>query len=373
MRIAMIGHKQIPGRSGGVETVVEELSTRIAALGIDTIVYNRGIGQHRSSTEYKGVHLVDVPTPNGKNLNALVYSYSATFRAILEGVDVIHYHALGPAAAIWLAKVFRKRTVVTVHGLNYKTPKWRGLGARYIKLGEKLTARFADEIIVLSESVKDYFESEYGRATRFVPNGVTMPDAPTDVSVLDEFRLSPGSYVLCVSRLVPGKGLETLVRAFEGLDGEQKLVIAGDSKHSDGFKQALLESAKVDSRITFTGFLNRRDLAGLYANARLFVLPSEAEGMPMSLLEAMWFDCPCLVSNIEENLEVLSGHGESFRAGEIDDLATKLMLALCAPPRRTDTRSIVSSRYDWDRVALETTSIYGSAIHYSEGGLLHHV
>ena len=358
MKLAVIGHKQIPGRSGGVEVVVEELAGRLSRRGVDVIAYNRRVKGHPSPGFFDGVRLVDVYAPDNKKLNAVVYSYLATTKAIAAGVDVIHYHALGPAASLWLAKLFGKKVVVTVHGLNYKTPKWKGFGAKYIKFGEKLATRRADDVIVLSQAIRGYFLSEYGRDCRFLPNGLSMPEGVSDDSCLDRLGLRGRDFLLCVTRLVPGKGLETLVEAFRGVETSAELVIAGDADHVEEFKQALKASAAEDARIRFIGFAEKTDLCALYSTARLFVFPSEAEGMPMALLEAMWFDCPCLVSDIPENTEVLEGHGMTFAVGDVAALREELQSACNTWPVREGTRAVVAASHDWERVADETLRVY---------------
>lgn len=358
MRVAIIGHKQIPGRSGGVEVVVEELATRLAKLGASVTVYNRRLKGKPSPSSFHGARIVDVPTPDSKKLNAVVYSYLATTRAVIDGCDVIHYHALGPSASLWLAKLLGKKVVVTVHGLNYKTPKWRGFGAKYIKFGERLAMSRADEVIVLSRSIQRHFEEEYGRTCRYLPNGLSMPETVEDDSVLDRLDLRGRDFVLCVSRLVPGKGLEALLRAWRTLPTRAELVIAGDAEYMDDFKAGLREIAGDDERIRFIGFTSKPDLCALYEAARLFVFPSEAEGMPMSLLEAMWFDCPCLVSDIPENTEVLEGKGWTFRVGDEEDLTTKLGQLTGEFPARPSTREIVRREHDWDRIVEQTLAIY---------------
>lgn len=358
MKVAVIGHKQIPGRSGGVEVVVEELATRLAARGVGVTAYNRRVKGHPSPKAFEGVRLVDVFAPDSKKLNAVVYSYLATVRAVVSGADVVHYHALGPAASLWLAKLFGKKVVVTVHGLNYKTPKWKGFGAKYIKFGERLAARQANEVVVLSRAIQDYFRTEYGRECRYLPNGLSMPDCVADDSCLDRLDLRGRDFLLCVSRLVSGKGLEALIEAFKSVGTDAELVIAGDADHVEGFKTALKASAAEDPRIHFAGFADKADLCALYSAARLFVFPSEAEGMPMALLEAMWFDCPCLVSDIPENVEVLEGRGEVFPVGNVEALRAKMQAACDVWPAREDTRSVVAASHDWEKVADETLKIY---------------
>lgn len=358
MKVAVIGHKQIPGRSGGVEVVVEELATRLAARGFSVTAYNRKIKGKNSLKEFEGVRLIDIPTPDSKKLNAVVYSYLATVRAIMDGADLFHYHALGPAASLWLAKLFGKKVVVTVHGLNYKTPKWKGFGAKYIKFGEKIAAKYADRVIVLSRSIQEFFHNKYGRECDYIPNGLSMPEEIRDDSVLDRLQLRNKEFLLCVSRLVPGKGLEALVEAYKSVDSEAELIIAGDSDHVEEFKSALIESAADDDRIRFVGFVGKEDLSALYAAARLFVFPSEAEGMPMCLLEAMWFNCPCLVSDIEENIEVLGEFGHFFHVGNIADLYHKIELALQERRMGANTRELIAERNDWEKIADKTAWLY---------------
>lgn len=358
MKIAVIGHKQIPGRSGGVEVVVEELATRLATRGFEVTAYNRKLKGKKGPQKFEGVRLVDIPTPNSKKLNAVVCSYLATIRAIMDGADLIHYHALGPAASLWLAKLFGKKVVVTVHGLNYKTPKWKGFGAKYIKFGEKIAAKYADRVIVLSRSIQEYFHDKYGRECDYIPNGLSMPEAIRDDSILDRLQLRNKEFLLCVSRLVPGKGLEALVEAYKSVDREAELIIAGDSEHVEEFKNALIESAADDDRIRFVGFVGKEDLCALYAAARLFVFPSEAEGMPMSLLEAMWFNCPCLVSDIEENIEVLGECGYVFHVDNVVDLRRGIELALQGQKHEVNTRELIAERNDWEVIADKTARLY---------------
>ena len=185
MKIAMIGHKRIPSREGGVEIVVEELATRFVKKGYEVDVYNRkgknvqdknADVKNRKLKRYKGVNLITIPTINKKGIDALIYSFFASIKAGLKKYDVIHYHAEGSCAMIWIPHLFKKKTVVTIHGLDWMRSKWGGFATKYIKFGEKMAVKYADEIIVLSKNVQDYFEKTYGRKTNFIPNGVNKPN-----------------------------------------------------------------------------------------------------------------------------------------------------------------------------------------------------
>ena len=370
MKIAMFGHKRIPSREGGVEIVVEEISTRMAALGHPVICYNRG-GHHVSGARFDdaprktlgGVTLKTVPTLDKKGLAAVTSSFFAAICTAFSRAEVVHIHAEGPAFMCWLPRLFGKRVVVTVHGLDWQRQKWaKGFGAKYIHMGEKMAVRFAHEIIVLSRNVQEYFRSTYGRETRFIPNGVTCPPILPAERIIREFGLEKDGYILFLGRLVPEKGIHYLIEAFRCLDGDKKLVIAGGASDTDAYAGELKALAGEDTRIIFTGFVQGQLLEELYSNAYLYVLPSDVEGMPLSLLEAMSYGNCCLVSDIPECTEVVQDKAATFRRGDLGDLRQALE-ALCADPVRVShyrqtARDYICEKYNWDDVTEKTLELY---------------
>ena len=357
MKIAMIGHKRIPGREGGIEVVVEELTTRMANMGNEVVAYNRSKKNYNSPKIYKGVKLIDVPTIEKKSTDAVVYSFFATIRALFGKYDVIHYHAVGPSAFIFIPHFFRKRIIVTVHGLNYKTPKWKGLGAKFLKFGEKMTAKYADEIIVLSHEQQKYFKKKYNRETVYIPNGISIEKKEVADIIEKKYAVKKDEYILFLSRVVPGKGLEYLLDAYREIDSDLKLIVAGSSEYMPEFREMIERKAELDPRVKMIGFVSGKELIELYSNARLFVFPSEAEGMPMCLLEAMSLDCPCLVSDIPENLEVGKGYVEAFKSRNVGDLKEKMLKCLCDENRK-HTQKYVEENYSWDKVVNRTLDLY---------------
>lgn len=360
MKIAMIGHKRIPGREGGIEVVVEELSVRMASLGHRVYAYNRKSRRVPSRKEFKSVRIITIPTIEKKSTDALIYSFFATIHALFGKYDVIHYHALGPSVMLIIPHLLRIPTVVTVHGLNYKTPKWRGIGEKYIYLGEKIVAKYADEIIVLSQKQKEYFKNVYNREAIFIPNGITLNTLLDPNIIKKKWGLKKQGYILMVSRIVPGKGIEHLVEAYKRIDTDLPLVLAGESRFATGFYNSLKEQIAEESKILTVGFISGDTLQELYSNAALFVFPSEAEGMPLSLLEALSYNIPCLVSDIPENLEVSKEYAQSFRAGDIDDLERQLKN--CLVHRKElfvrESRSYIKENYNWDQVVRKTLKCY---------------
>ena len=373
LRIAMIGHKRIPSREGGVEIVVEELSVRMAALGHRVDVYNR-FGHHVSGKKYeeeygwkgrkyyKGVRVYIVPTFRASSLNAIVYSFFATIRALFGGYDVLHYHAEGPCAMLWLPHFFHKKIVVTVHGLDWQRAKWGNFASGVIKFGEKMAAKYADEVIVLSENVKKYFADTYNRQVTYIPNGINRPARWPAELITEKYGLIKDSYILFLGRIVPEKGLHYLIEAFSKIDTDKELVIAGGNSQAVEYMNRIHRMAAKDKRIIMTDFVQGQMLEELYSNAYAFVIPSDVEGMALSLLEAMSYGNCCLVSDISENTEVVEDKALIFRKGDVKDLRSKLAYMLDHPEIvRTyaeQSADYICGKYNWDEVVEQTVRLY---------------
>ena len=263
---------------------------------------------------------------------------------------------------LWLPKLLGKRCVATIHGLDHQRGKWGKLASAYIMLGEKCAVRFADEIIVLSRNVQKYFLERYGRETKYIPNGVNRPERREVREIKEKYGLQKQEYILFLGRIVPEKGVHLLIEAFRKLRTDKKLVIAGSASDSKEYYDSVRRAAEGDERILFTGFVQGRVLEELYSNAWLYVLPSELEGMPLSLLEAMSYGCCCLVSDIPECREVVGERAMLFRrgdAGEIEERLTELL----ADEEKAGAYRVgamdVCREYSWDRTAKETLELYG--------------
>lgn len=369
LRIAVLGHKTIPSRQGGIEIVVEELTVRMAAMGHQITVYNRS-GHHVSGKEfdekklkeYKGIRMKYVPTIDKKGLAAMSASFFAAVAAAFGKYDVVHFHAEGPCAMLWLPKLFGKRCIATVHGLDHQRAKWGKLASTYIMLGEKCAVKFADEIIVLSEGVQQYFLDTYGRKTRFIPNGVNRPAIREAKIIKDKFGLEKDDYILFLGRLVPEKGLRYLIQAFRKVDTDKKLVIAGGSSDTDEFTKELKKMAKGDDRILFTGFVQGEELDELYSNAYVYTLPSDLEGMPLSLLEAMSYGNCCLVSDIDECASVVEDKAYVFEKSNVAELQEKLQEACDNVEQvqkyKDEAADYICGKYNWDDVVEKTLRLY---------------
>ncbi len=370
MKIAMLGHKRIPSREGGVEIVVEELATRMVKLGNEVTCYNRK-GKHvldknqkiEKQKEYKGVKIKEVFTIDKKGLAAMTSSFFATLKVLFSKNEIVHYHAEGPCAMIPIIKLFsKKRVIATIHGLDWQRAKWGGFATKYIKFGEKMAVKYADEIIVLSENVKKYFKDTYNRETIFIPNGVNKPNIVKPDVITKMYKLKNDDYFLFLGRIVPEKGIHYLIDAFNNIKTNKKLVVAGGASDTDDYFIELQNKAKNNKNIIFTGFIQGKELEELYSNAYVYILPSDLEGMPLSLLEAMSYGNCCLTSNIQECSTVMEDKGITFEKANIVDLAKKMQKLNdnidLVKKYKKNAQSYILKKYNWDDVVEKTMKAY---------------
>ena len=367
MRIAMVGHKYVPSREGGVEIVVEELSKRLASQGHEVTIYNRKRKQYSPIKSYEGCKVETVFTVDKKSLDAIVYAFFATLnvRRLIKKrkLDVAHFHCEGPCFFLNLLpknkKKYPTKVVVTIHGLDWQRGKWGGLASKIIKRGEKNAVKYADEIIVLSKNNQKYFKDTYQRETTFIPNGIEIPVMRKPEIIKDKYGLVENSYVLFLARIVPEKGLHYLLDAWKMIPPEIKrdikLVVAGGSSHTDDYYESIVKVMSEDQTVIPTGFVQGQELEEIFSNCLIYVLPSDIEGMPMSLLEAMSYNKVCLVSNIPENVEAVDDSCFVFNKGDVYDLRSKIIDILS---NKKFSLSNERQLIDWNEVVSRTIQIY---------------
>lgn len=369
----MIGHKVVPSARGGIERVLTTLTPLLAERGAKVVCYNR-MGdpvdeQYRDlvkNRSFRNVKLKTAPTLNLRGISAVIASFTAAIAATFGDYDVIHFHAEGPCAAMWIPKLFGKTCVATVHGLDWQRDKWgRGFISRYIHFGEKTLAKCADAIIVLSKPAYDYFRETYGRESVQIPNGTERPRLVPEDAIFRKWGLRKDSYICSVSRLTQEKGIHLLIEAYNSLETDKKLVIAGDtgdSTKTDSYISLLRQMAADNPNILFTGFISGEELESLYSNAYVVCAPSNLEGMSLSLLEALSYSNAVLCSDIPENVCVAEDHAAYFRSSDSRDLARRLGELLEDPQRvsrlKATAADYICSKFSWEEVADRTLSLY---------------
>ena len=362
MKIVVTGTRGIPQIMGGVETHCEELFPRLAKMGYDVTVIRRNWYAHDGLKEWKGVKLVDLSAPKKKSFEAIVHTFKAVLNARRHHADIIHIHAIGPALLTPLARLLGLKVVFTHHGPDYDRDKWGYAAKTMLKLGERLGARYANEVIVISDVIKNILAEKYHRTdTHLIYNGVPTPNATDYPEYFKELGIEKGRYILAMCRFVPEKKLDHLVAAYQQLlsKGETqgiRLVLAGDADFEDSYSRRLKSEARACGAV-LTGFVKGRKLQALLTGARCFVLPSSHEGLPIALLEAMGYGLPAIVSDIPANLEVGLPAECYFPLGDIDALTARLAANISGEYHHVDYDM---SKYDWDVIARQVSQVYQS-------------
>jgi len=363
MRIAMIGQKGLPATHGGVEHHVQQLGSRLAARGHEVLVYTRPNYSNPSLDTYMGMRLKSVSSVSTKHLDAITHSALSTWDSRSEPLDIVHYHGIGPSIATPLARKRGRRIVATIHGQDWRRAKWNGFATAALRAGEYAALHVPDATISVSRTLAQHYHDTRNRTVSYIPNGVTLA-VGDDPGYLAQIGVRPSRYVVFVGRLVPEKGVHYLLDAWNQIGSEMKLVVVGDSSFTDEYATRLQKHAS--DRVIFTGYLYGAQLATVFRNAGLFVLPSDLEGLPIVLLESLGYGTPVLASDIPPNVEVLGESGEYFPAGNATALANRLQDLL---PHMDDLkasalvmRQRILNEYDWERVTDQTEQLYESLL-----------
>ncbi|MGL4743736.1 MAG: glycosyltransferase family 4 protein [Dermatophilaceae bacterium] len=371
LRVAMVGQKGVPATYGGVEHHVEHLGRLLAEReDLEVTVYCRRSYGHRAGSRYHGMRLVDTPAWGGKHLDTISHSFTSTVHALFSGADIVHYHALGPGLVAPLVRYLtRRRVVLTVHGLDHQRAKWRGPATSVLGLAYRMSGRVPHRVVTVSRALAERYRADFGCAPAYVPNGVPTPvPAPLPERLRTEYGLEPGRYVLFVGRVVPEKRPDLLIQAARSLPDDVKVVIVGGSAFTEDYLAELVALAGADPRIVLPGFLYGDELAGVYQHAAVFVQPSDLEGLPLTLLEAVSHGIPVLASDIDPHREVLapcrSGAHRTFPRGNLAALTTALA-AMWSDRERLREFAVheapdLVAPYQWPAAADAVAAVYHS-------------
>ncbi len=362
MKIAMLGVKGLPA-IGGVAHYVEQLGARLVERGHEVTVYCRPHYTDETAP-YRGMQRIVTRGIRGKHLDAATHAFTATVDALTRGFDLLHIHCPGPAYVAPMLRLLRSsRIVVTIHGPDWDQKKWCGPASMCIRAGAWAAVRFAHKVAAVSDSVARAFEREFGRRPTTIPTGVELME-PVEPCEMARLGLSADDYVFTAARLTPAKGVHHLVDAWERLDSDKQLVIAGDSPFEDDYTRSLLSRAS--DRIRFVGYVTGQMLAELYSNAYLYVQPSEIEGLSVSVLEALSYGRCVLASDIEPNVEALNGCGFTFASRDVDDLTRRLGELLSDPEtvaaQTRIARDYIRTERTWERTVDGYVTLYEDAM-----------
>jgi len=358
LRVAFIGGRGVISKYSGIEAYYEEVGSRLARMDHQITVYCRNYFTP-ALAEHNGMRLVRLPTIRSKHLETVIHTLLSTAHALTQRYDVVHYHALGPALFSFLPRLFGRKTVVTVQGLDWQRKKWGRVASAVLRLGERASVRFPNGTMVVSQALQRRYRESHGIESFYIPNGGVLRERSKPRVIL-EWGLEPGKYVLFLGRFSPEKGCHLLVEAFEQIETDVRLVMAGAASYCDKYSQELRTHAS--ERIRMLDWVSGEVLDEVLTNAMVFVLPSDLEGLSLALLDAMGAGLCVLTSDVPENREVVDGAGFTFQRGSSADLAERLRFLIANPSVREAAGKAAKKRikelYQWQKVAEDIESAY---------------
>jgi glycosyltransferase involved in cell wall biosynthesis len=305
------------------------------------------------------VSVIPVFTIRSKILETFLHTLICIFYArLVIKPDVLHIHGIGPALFTPFAKLLGLKVLVTHHGADYNRKKWNWFAQKMLLLGEYFAIRYADVIIVVGATLTDGLKTRYPSQIpkiNFIPNGCPLLFLDcdiADISIPSDINVEVGRYILFVGRLVPEKGVHDLINAFSiAALNDIKLLIVGGTDFEDKYSKELLNLAA--EKIIFAGRRTGKDLLAIYNSAKLFVLPSYHEGLPIVALEALSLSVPLLLSNISPHLDIGLHADNYFEIGNTHELVKRLK----SPVPATIDRDLIVRKYNWSNIAKNTKSL----------------
>jgi glycosyltransferase involved in cell wall biosynthesis len=358
LRVAFIGGRGVVSKYSGIETYYEEIGKRLTGMGHDVTAYCRTYFTPPGK-EHNGMQVVRLPTIRSKHLETLVHTFLSTLHVLMKPCDVVHYHALGPALFSFIPRLAGKKTAVTVQGLDWQRKKWGRIASAVLRLGERAAVSLPTRTMVVSQELQRHYREVHGVETCYLPNGGVVRERRLPAKIFD-WGLEPGRYILFLGRFSPEKGCHLLVEAYERLETDIKLVMAGASSYCNDYSRKLQTHAS--DRIKMLDWVSGEALDELLTNAMLFVLPSDLEGLSLALLDAMGAGLCVLSSDVAENREAVDDAGFTFKRGDVADLADRLRFLIANPAVRETAGQAAKRRvrehYRWPQIAAEVERVY---------------
>lgn len=369
MKIAVIGAKGLPPKQGGIEHYCAEVYPRMVTQGHCVDLFARSSYTESSwfnQDDFQGVRVISLPTGHLRGLDAFMSSALGAIASCGQQYDIIHFHALGPALFTWVSRLATSaKVVVSCQGLDWQRAKWGNFSSRLILMGEKASVHFAHGLIVVSKDLKAYFLQTYDRQTFYIPNAPAgYGESDPSFAYAKSLNLTPGRYILFLGRLVPEKRPDLLLEAFCELKATGwKLVFAGGISDTRSYAAKLLTIVASRRDVVFAGELRGSRLWEIVRGAGLFVLPSDVEGLPLAMLEAMREGIPVLASDILPHQQLIdSQRGMLFAAGDRISCIRSLDWAIHHPTELAvmakNAQRYVQQYYSWDHITSETLTLY---------------
>lgn len=347
---------------GGIENYMKNLCPRMVKNNYKVVLYVQG--DKYSKSNYYGVTVISMPSVKNKFFNKIFIAAQGTFHSLItnRNVDIYHYNAIPSAAFSFLPILLGKNVVYQGHGFEWQRGKWSSKMKKLISVLERFVIAINKNFTMVSDDQSEYIK-KFGKNSVTITPGVDVIDKEYDTQYVHKYELMKKNYVFFLGRLVPEKSPDVLIKAFNKLEkADLKLVISGDDPNEKEYIKYLKRLARNNTDIVFTGAVYGDEKKALMQHCKLFCIPSELEGLPITLLEAMSQKKICLASDIPANKEALNDTGVFFGLNNVDDLSRKILDIVDYPEKYERLGGLakvrIEQKFTWDRIADQFDDYY---------------
>lgn len=371
LKVSIIGVKGYPYVYGGFETLVKELVERLVNKNVEITVYcHRSLFKEKPAS-INNVKLVYIPSLELKSFTQLVHSFLSTVHACFKKNDIIFYvnAANGPIGIV--TRLFRKKTVINVDGMEWLRPKWKGIGAKYFYFAAKQATRHFDLLITDAYEMQKTYLELFNKKTTMIAYGADSV-METSIEMLKKWGLGQQDYYLIVGRLIPDNNSHIIVDAFLSINSSKKLVIVGDDIFHEDYSNTI-KLLQNHPSIIFTGYVTDPTLlSALYQHSFIYIHGHEFGGTNPTIIKAMAEGTCILALNNRFSQEVLqNGKFGTFFEKNVLDLAKKMQDAEASENTeenwvksyREQSKKGIKDIYDWDYITEQYYQSFLSLLH----------
>lgn len=346
----------------GFETGFGEIAPRLAEMGHDIVMYCRrgSFPPEMRVPEYRGVRLIYVPSPGGKNFSGLVATFFATVHALATGrYQIFFFVNVGMGHHAALCRLFGRKVIMNVNGLDWTRAKWGPVARWYFRSAAHSAVKFCNELVTDAEAMREFYLDRFDKETTMIAYGAYV-ETSKNPGLVRQFGVEPDDYYLIASRLIPENHADVIAEAFLASGSKKKLLIAGGANYDSSFHARLRELA--GDSVILAGHINDQEIVReLHCNCFAYVHGHSVGGTNPSLLKAMGFGNCILALDTVFNREVLENGGLFFSrdSAELAQIMRDIEgdPGIVATLRRMGPERI-RANYTWDKIAGQYDELF---------------
>lgn len=368
MKIAILGIRGLPSTYSGFETFVSELAPRLVNRGHDVSIYCRKSLYSDRPDVFMGMKMYYLPSIENKFLSTFSHSFISLLHASLNPFDVIFVVNAANGIFGFVPRIFLKKTVLNVDGMEWLRPKWNNLGKWFFKLSARLGTIFYNKIVTDAEEMHRLYAREFGIDSTYIAYGANI-EYSNDSNIVRQYGLEPGSYYLIASRLVPDNNADIIIEGFVQSNSSKVLAIAGGADYKGNtVEQKFIEKIRAiaNDRVKFLGHINNsQHIIELHCNAFAYIHGHQYGGINPALLKSLGCGNLVLANETPFNKEVLANgeYGVLFQKNS-KSVAEKMKYleqntSLC-DDFRLKARGRIEKAFTWEKITNQYIELFDS-------------